>query len=220
LVALHLKNLLSGITTSFLAHFYIPSSAPLVAVGHQESAYLTIDFDQYRVSIQADPDHTTLDICEHLVGEPGEDIISMIPVLTTSINLAPIHDFRAIRSDNRKARQIEMPLDHWKTIFQALPSLASLTLTLPTSWMRVAFQALHPNESAAGPILCPELTQLHLKANTADPAGAWALDGVVVECLKARSRCGVGPLEILVMNFGEDSAIDELKAIVAQVDRQ
>lgn len=218
LVALHINNLLPGITTSFLAHFSIPASAPLVALGHRELAYLEIDFDQCGASIQVDLDGSpTLHIFEHGSGDPDEDMICMIPVLAKSVDLTPIHDFRATMIDPRNRRR-EMPVDHWKIIFEALSSLTSLTLTLPISWIRIAFQALHPDESAYSLILCPNLTRLRLIANTVDTPGA--VGRVVVDCLKARSQRGLGPVELLVMNFGEDSTIDELNGIVTQVDQQ
>jgi hypothetical protein len=213
---LHLKFLSPALATYLLRCLYIPSSAPLVIMCPLHPSHLGIEFDEGRISINRNPDHTSLDIDE----EFWEDMISMISILFASVNMSLIRGLTATYYNSVYWGGPPLSPGHWIPTFKALPSLTNLTLELTAYWMRSALQALHPSEPS-GLVLCPALNQLHLRVSAAgfDPAGP-PLDGVVVDYLKARSSSGRPPLETLEMNFVEDSSVEELESLVSNLIRR
>lgn len=213
---LEFDNIMPGLTEFILSHIFIPSSSPLVCSSYLDPYYFVIDFSRIRFTIRRDANDTTLDI-----KRLQYNLISTVPVLTTSIDMSLIQALRAVFEDGLTWHGESCSAYAWTIIFGALSSLSDITLQLPACCMRNALQVLYPDEFS-GVVLCPKLVQLRLivGGHTIRWYGPVPLDGVVLGCLEARSRCGLSPMKTLVMNFGEDSIVDELERIVEEFVRE
>ena len=245
LSVLNIKDLLPSVARTLLSQLSIPSSAPLIAQCLLHSSYLMIDFHYCSISIRRtlpttpdidtddtddiDTDDTdsidtgdiytddidTLDINASFIAE----MMFLIVAFTTSIDISPICELRVVNDDD-EPNDLPSP-DYWITLFGALPALTFLTLILPADCMTYTLQFLNPDESChGGVVFCPALTGLHLTAvGERDRNGLVVerLGGLVVECLKVRSRRRMPPLEILTMNFGDNSTIKELNGLADHI---
>lgn len=115
-----------------------------------------------------------------------------------------------------------VPIETWRILFGALPSLETIRLTGWGGWMENILRALFPANDAGDIIVCPRLKNLHLDFIQLDVgSGRWAdarhTGKFILDLLEAGVRCKrdrLHTLDVVLVNDFGDSITEHIQSLV------